>query len=216
MSFTLSGGSAACGGSIKLAKLNLANYVHWRIEMEPVLQMHGAWDVLHHPRPVVPPATLGMAQSDGAAVLADAGEQTGDRSATAVSGDAASSAVHAKKGKARAAMAGKNQPSPATRQAAIDAQRKAEAVHELAVTAAREWDRQNVQARGLIILALEPVHQVVVGRHSTAKGVWDALERDYRSRAMARAQVLRTQLDALKKRNTETVLEYVARARTIQ
>lgn len=216
MSFNLSGDSAACGGSIKIAKLNLANYVHWRIEMEQVLQMHGVWDVLHNPRPIVPPATLGVAQSDGAAVLADAGEQTGDRSATAVSGDAASSAAHAKKGKAPAAMAGRNQPPPATRQAAIDAQRKAEAVHELAVTAAQEWDRQKVQARGLIILALEPVHQVVGGRHSTAKGVWDALERDFRSRGMARAQVLRTLLDALKKSNTETVLEYVARARTIQ
>jgi len=217
MSFTVPGGGAAGGGNIRIAKLNLANYVHWRIEMEQVLQMRGAWDVLFHVRPEVPVAMVAPAPPGGMTAAAAVGTSTGAPSMTATSGDAASS-MQTGQGQDTTGT-----PADAAKQAAHQAYQSAmyghnqrEAMRAQAAKSAREWDRQNVLARGLIILALEPVHQVVAGRHATAKGVWDALDRDFRSRGMARAQMLRTQLDALQKTGNETVLEFVARARTIQ
>ncbi|GAB0494928.1 hypothetical protein MMPV_006225 [Pyropia vietnamensis] len=191
--------------------------------MEQVLQMRGAWDVLHHPRPIVPDRQSPPVAPDN---NTDAGVDapTGHQSSTAHSGDAVSSA-HPAAGSHPRAPAGDGAPTPelmaaqqaaARYAAALQQHRQVEALHVQASSAAREWDRQNVVARGLIILSLDPVHQLVARRHTAAKDIWVALERDFRSRGMARAAMLQTQLDTLKKGSKEAMLEYAARARTIQ
>jgi len=217
MSFSVPGGGAAGGGNIRIAKLNLSNYVHWRIEMEQVLQMRGAWDVLFHARPEVPAAMAAPAAPGGLTAVGAGSSSAGAPSTTATSGDAASSSPTGQKQDAPGTPAeAMKQAAHELYQNALRGYNQSKAKRAQAAKVGLEWDRQNVLARGLIILALEPVHQVVAGRHPTAKGVWDALDRDFRSRGMARAQILRTQLDSLRKAGNETVLEYVARARTIQ
>jgi len=167
--------------------------------MEQVLQMRGAWDVPFHERPKVPAAMAAPTVPGGMTEVVASSSSAGARSTTSMSGYAASSSPTGQKQDAPGTPAeAKKQAAHELYQNALRGYNKSKAKRSQAAMAGLGCHHQNVLARGLIILALESLHQVVTGRHPTAKGVWDALDWDFRSRGMARAQKLRTQLDSLR------------------
>ena len=71
------------------------------------------------------------------------------------------------------------------------------------------------QALGLIMLHLSDSYLSMADEVATAKGLWDKLEATFTAQNTARRLLLRQQLNNLKKGSTETISEYVARAKEL-
>jgi len=86
---------------------------------------------------------------------------------------------------------------------------------KLASDAAEAEPLKEEQAMSLIVLNVKPHHLSTFRRHSTARGAWEALEREFRSRGPARMLNLRRELTTLKTGHIESVERYFNRGRAL-
>jgi len=85
----------------------------------------------------------------------------------------------------------------------------------LASDAAEAEALKEEQAMSLIVLNVKPHHLSTFRRHSTARGAWEALEREFRSCDPARMLNLRRELTTLKMGRKESVVRYFNRGRAL-
>lgn len=75
-------------------------------------------------------------------------------------------------------------------------------------------DREQ-RAMSTMALTVKPHHLATFRLHPTARGVWEALERDFRSRGPARMLNLRRELANLRMPRDESILRYFNRGKTL-
>eukprot|EP00170_Pyropia_yezoensis_P005414 contig_22006_g5428 len=75
-------------------------------------------------------------------------------------------------------------------------------------------DREQ-RALSTMALTVKPHHLATFRLHSTARGVWEALERDFRSRGPAQMLNLRRELANLRMAKDESILRYFNRGKTL-
>lgn len=68
------------------------------------------------------------------------------------------------------------------------------------------------QARSLIVLNIKARHMTTLRRHPTARGAWQALEQQFRSRGPARLDNLRRAMAGTKQGRSETIMDNFNRA----
>lgn len=78
-----------------------------------------------------------------------------------------------------------------------------------------EDKKKSNQVMGLLLLHVSDFHLGLADEVATAKGLWDKLESTFKAKFMARRLLLRQQLNSLRKESTESITEYVARAKSI-
>ena len=78
-----------------------------------------------------------------------------------------------------------------------------------------EDKKKSNQVMGLILLHVSDFHLGLADEVATAKGLWEKLEKTFKAKYNARRLLLRQQLNTLRKEPTETIPQYVARAKSI-
>lgn len=78
-----------------------------------------------------------------------------------------------------------------------------------------EEAKMEEQAMALLVLNCRSHHQATFRLYPTARGDWQALEREFRSRGVARMAHLRLELAAMKMGKNEPVVRYFNRGRTV-
>jgi len=76
-------------------------------------------------------------------------------------------------------------------------------------------DPHSNKAKGLMIMCVEEQHLQTIGDAANAMEAWQALEALYQQTSTANLLQLKKQLAGLQKRSTETITQYMARARAI-
>lgn len=74
---------------------------------------------------------------------------------------------------------------------------------------------QSNKAKGLMIMCVEEQHLQTISDAGSAMEAWQALEHLYQQTSTANLLQLKKQLAGLQKKSTETITQYMARARTI-
>ena len=78
-----------------------------------------------------------------------------------------------------------------------------------------EDKKKSNQVMGLLLLHVSDFHLGLADEVTTAKGLWDKLESTFKAKYNARRLLLRQQLNTLRKEATESIPQYVARAKSI-
>ena len=78
-----------------------------------------------------------------------------------------------------------------------------------------EDKKKSNQVMGLLLLHVSDYHLGLADEVATAKGLWDKLESTFKAKYNARRLLLRQQLNTLRKEATESIPQYVARAKSI-
>jgi hypothetical protein len=76
-------------------------------------------------------------------------------------------------------------------------------------------DADNEKAKGLLIMCVEDQHLQTVSTAETAADAWTALENLYQQRSTASRIRLKREMSTLRKRDDESVAEYISRARSL-
>jgi len=186
------------------AKLDATNCLQWSYEMEHTLRYRGLWGMVvplgtSEAEPTIAGQPLGGERGMSGAI--DPLGQDKSEELTGVAGSADDQA----KIKTRAVAAAEWQVQALAEQEAQSA----------AVTARREQDLREGQARAFIMMHVKAHHAGRLRGARTARAVWEALEDQFRSRGPAREINLRHRLSTIGMNDKEPVVAYFNRGWTL-